>query len=67
MGRKDDEYFAKRTAEEIGKKVKTFPFDGPVLNGRIVDGDFSTGQWVVETDQGDRQTIAGPDLQYDES
>ncbi|WP_214103276.1 hypothetical protein [Acrocarpospora catenulata] len=67
MGRADDEYFARRTAESIGKNVKTFPFNGPVFKGRIVDGDFSTGQWVVEAADGTRRTIPGPDMQEDAS
>lgn len=61
------DWFAKRTQEEIGKRVHTWPWDGPVFHGTIVAGDFSTGRWEVENDRGERRTILGPHMQEDES
>ncbi|REF00328.1 hypothetical protein [Thermomonospora umbrina] len=59
MSKKSDEYFARRTAESIGKKVRNL--DGS-MTGVIVSGDFKAGRWDVQHEDGRVTTHNGPDL-----
>jgi hypothetical protein len=58
----DNDYFAQRTAQEIGKRVQAFDdgWHNVIFRGEIVGGDFGTGLWIVRADDGtEREFEAG--------